>query len=76
MVADQTSKKPWRVEMRELVARAAELSVENAVELEAFVRAAYSAYLDARPGLREWIEEQELRTELDEARLNGRMAEA
>ncbi len=76
MVADQTSKKPWRAEVRELFARAAQLSVDNQVELEGFVRAAYAAYVDARPGLREWLEEQELRAELDEARLNGRMAEA
>lgn len=75
-MADQTNSKPWRAEVNELFARLAELCVENEVELDSFMGAAYSAYVDARPGLRDWLEEQQLRAQLDQVRQNGRMAEA
>lgn len=76
-MSDQTkSNKPWHVELGDLLRKAAALSAESGVDLDAFMRAAYSAYVEARPGLREWLEEQHLRAQLDHVRQNGRMAEA
>jgi len=72
-VASQTEK-TWDVELSELLTRAAELSVEHGIDVDPFVRGAYSAYLDARPGLKEHLEEMQLRAQLDELRKDGRIA--
>ena len=68
--------KSWQSEVSELLARAAELCVEHDVDMDPFVRGAYSAYLEARPGLREHLEEQQLKATLEEMRKGGRMARA
>lgn len=66
----------WQTEVSELLARAAQLSADHGVDVDPFVRGAYSAYLDARPGMREWLEEMQLRETLDEMRRGGRMPSA
>ena len=68
--------KSWQSEVSELLARAAQLCVEHDVEMDPFVRGAYSAYLEARPGMREYLEEQQLKATLDAMRTQGRIAEA
>jgi len=68
--------KPWHAEVSELLARAAELCVEHDVEVDPFVRGAYSAYLEARPGLREELADRQLSEQLDELRKSGRIAQA
>jgi hypothetical protein len=45
-------------------------------EPDAFVRGAWLAYLDAHPGMREHLEELQLRAQLEELRNNGLMARA
>lgn len=69
-------KQPWQTEVDELLARAAALCAENGVDLGSFVQAASSAYVEARPGMREWLEEMQLRAQLAHARQHGRVAEA
>ena len=66
----------WQTEVSELLARAARLSVEHGVDVDPFVRGAYSAYLDSRPGMREWLEEMKLRETLEEMRRVGRLPTA
>ena len=66
----------WELEVGQLLARAAELCADHGVDGDAFVRGAWSAYLEARPGLREYLEEMQLRTQLDELRKTGRMGQA
>ena len=68
--------KNWQTEVRELLAHAAQICVEHDVEMEPFMRGASGAYLDARPGMREHLEEQQLKAKLAELRDSGRMAEA
>jgi len=68
--------KAWQHEVSELLARAARLCVDHDVDMDPFVRGAYSAYLEARPGMREWLEEQQLKAALDEMRRGGRIANA
>ena len=46
------------------------------VEVDVFVRNAWTAYLDARPGMREQLEEAQLRAQLDELRKTGKIAQA
>jgi hypothetical protein len=75
-VANEPTTKHWQTEVSELLVRAAQLCVDHQVDLEAFVRGAYSSYLDARPGMREWLEEQQLRAQLAELRESGRLPSA
>jgi hypothetical protein len=75
-VADKPTNQSWKSEVSELLARAARLCVEHDVEMEPFMRSATAAYFDARPGLREWLEEQQLAATLDEMRKAGRLGSA
>jgi hypothetical protein len=67
---------PWHAEVGDLLAQAAILCVEHGLDVEAFMKGAWSAYVEARPGLRDYIEEMQLRNQLEEIRKLGRMAEA
>jgi hypothetical protein len=75
-VADNPDKKSWQVEAGELLARAAALCAENEVDLDTFMRGAYSSYLDARPGLAEHIADLKLAAQLERMRTAGRIASA
>ena len=63
----------WETEVSELLARAAKLCVEHEIDVDPFVRGAFSAYLDAQPGLKEQLEELRLREQLEEMRRDGRI---
>ncbi len=60
----------------DLLSQAASLCVEHGLDVDSFMRGAWSAYVEARPGLRDYLEEMQLRTQLDEIRKLGRMGEA
>lgn len=66
----------WQAEVGRLLSRAAALCVEQSVDVDSFMKGAWSAYVEARPGMREHLEELQLRDQLDEIRKTGRMAEA
>jgi hypothetical protein len=68
--------KPWHSEVGDLLAQAAVLCVQHGLDVDAFMRGAWSAYVEARPGLRDYIEEMQLRNQLDELRKAGRIGEA
>ena len=68
--------KTWQNEVSELLARAAKLCADNGAEMDSFVSGAASAYLEARPGMREYLEEMELRATLEKMRERGRIATA
>ena len=68
--------KPWHAEVGDLLAQAAVLCAEHGVDVDAFMKGAWSAYIEARPGLREHLEEMQLREHLDELRKSGRLGEA
>jgi hypothetical protein len=71
-----TTTKLWPTEVSDLLARAAELCVEHGMDVETFMHDAWSAYVDTRPGMREYLEEMLLRNQLDELRKAGRIADA
>lgn len=75
-MANQPDETTWQLEVSELLARAAKLCVEHEVDVDPFVRGAYTAYLDARPGLKEQLREMQLREQLEEMRAAGRIASA
>lgn len=67
---------PWQAEVGRLLTQAAELCVEQGVDVDNFMKGAWSAYVESRPGMREHLEEMQLRDQLEEIRKLGRMAEA
>ena len=67
---------PWHAEVGQFLTQAAELCVEHGVDLESFMKGAWSAYLEARPGMRDYLEEMQLRDQLDEIRKLGHMGQA
>ncbi len=68
--------KPWHAEVGDLLAQAAILCVEHGLDVDTFLKGAWSAYVESRPGMREYIEEMQLRSQLEELRKLGRMGEA
>ena len=66
----------WAIEIEAFLTRAAELSVEHDVEPGAFMRGAWAAYVESRPGLRAHLEEMELKHQLDELRTHGQVGSA
>jgi hypothetical protein len=67
---------PWQAEVGRLLTQAAALCVQHGVDVEAFMRSAWSAYVESRPGMRDYLEELELRDQLEEIRKAGRMGQA
>jgi hypothetical protein len=66
----------WDIELGDLLLRAAILCIEQGLDVETFMRGAWSAYVEARPGMRDQIEEMQLIAQLDELRKAGRLGEA
>jgi hypothetical protein len=67
---------PWQVEIGRLLTQAAAICVEQDVDIDAFMKGAWSAYVEARPGMRDYLEEMQLRDQLEEIRKAGRMGRA
>ncbi|TMQ05612.1 MAG: hypothetical protein E6J90_38195 [Deltaproteobacteria bacterium] len=68
--------RPWQAEVSRLLTAAAALCVEQGIDVDNFMRAAWSVYIESRPGMREQLEEAHLREQLEQIRQAGRMAEA
>lgn len=73
---DPEELKSWHTEVGDLLAQAAILCVAHGLDVDTFMKGAWSAYVEARPGLKDYIEEMQLRNQLDEIRKLGRMGEA
>lgn len=67
---------PWQIEVSRLLTRAAAICVEQGVDVDAFMKGAWSAYVESRPGMRDYLEEMQLRDQLEEIRKLGRMGQA
>ena len=65
----------WR-DVVQLLRRAAQQSAARGVDSDLFMQAAWAACLDASPGLREQLEDKELRRELKKLRKRGLVAAA
>lgn len=74
--AADAPKQSWHAEVGDLLAQAAQLCVENGLDVDTFLKGAWSAYIEARPGLRDYLEEMQIRNQLDELRKLGRIGEA
>jgi len=58
----------WQAEVGTLLTQAAALCVEHGVDVDNFMKAAWTAYIESRPGMRDYLEELQLREQLDEIR--------
>ena len=65
----------WR-EVVQLLERAAELAAERDIDSDLFMQAAWTACLDARPGLRERLEDKALKSKLKKLRKRGLVGSA
>lgn len=66
----------WHADVGGLLAQAAILSVEHGLDGDTFMKGAWSAYVEARPGMREHLEQVKLVVELANARKHGRTGKA
>ncbi len=62
---------PGQPDVSTILVHAAGIAVANGIPVEDFVQAAWSAYLDARPDLREELEDKELKAQLKKLRKRG-----
>jgi hypothetical protein len=63
-------------ELSSLLSRAGEIAASMGMELDTWMRAAWSAYVDAKPGLREHLEDMHLLAELEALRQSGKIGQA
>lgn len=66
----------WARKLQKLLEQAAELSAKCSLDGDLFMTAAWDAYLAARPGLREELEESALRAQLEKLRKQGAIGSA
>jgi len=72
---EETEETSWS-DIVELLRQAAQLAAARGAETDRFMQAAWLACLDARPGLREELEDKELRAQLKKLRKRGLVADA
>ena len=72
----ESSPRPWHQEVRYLFTRAADLCVQHGLDIDDYMTGAWAAYVEARPGLRDQLEELRLRDQLEELRKLGRIGRA
>ena len=65
-----------RTDLDSVLARAATLAAEGGLSSDAFMAAAWQAYLDSHPGMREQLEDKALRSVLKKLRKRGLVASA
>jgi hypothetical protein len=66
----------WLEELAAALERAAQLAATNGISGDTFKRAAWDAYLNARPGLRQELEDKQLKAQLRKLRKRGLIASA
>lgn len=63
-------------ELSALLEHAGQVAAKMDIELEAWMQAAWSAYVDARPGLREHLEDMQMMAQITAMRQRGRVGQA
>jgi hypothetical protein len=64
------------MELRRLLLEAAAQAAELDIDLDTFMKSAWQAYMEARPGLREHLEDLQLVAQIEALRGAGRIAKA
>ena len=66
----------WQTQLNQQLTAAAHVAIDEELDLNAFLRNAWVAYVEARPGMREHLEDVRIRAELEEMRGKGQIATA
>jgi len=74
--ADAPDRASWPKEVERLLGEAARLAADHGLPTEAFMAAAWQHCLDSHPGLREELEDKELKSQLKKLRKRGLVATA
>jgi hypothetical protein len=74
-VAGELPETAWK-DVVHLLRRAAAIAAAHSSDTDLFMQAAWTACLDARPGLREQLEDKELRSQLKKLRKRGLVGSA
>lgn len=72
----ESARRPWHLEVGHLLIEAATLCIQHGLDVDVYMSSAWAAYVEARPGMRDQIEELELRDHLEELRKLGRIGAA
>lgn len=65
-----------QTDLDRVLARAAKLAAQTGIPSDEFMAAAWQAFLDSHPGMREQLEDKALRSELKKLRKRGLIASA
>ena len=65
-----------QTDLDRVLVRAAKLAAETGISSDDFMAAAWQAFLDSHPGMREQLEDKALRSELKKLRKRGLIASA
>ena len=65
------TERPWQAKASLLLRRVAEMCIEHDVDVETFMKSAWATYVDARPGMREELEDAQLTQQLASLRAAG-----
>ena len=79
VIAAESAPEPataWQSDVGELLTRAAVICAQHDLDIDAFMRGAWHAYVESRPGFKQYLEDLQLRTQLDEIRKAGQMGKA
>jgi len=74
--ADAPGRASWSDEVKRLLDEAAKLAAKHGLPTEAFMAAAWQHCLESHPGLREELEDKELRSQLKKLRKQGLLGTA
>lgn len=72
----ESARRPWHLEVGHLLIEAATLCIQHGLDVDVYMSSAWAAYVEARPGMRDQLEELELRDQLEELRKAGRIGAA
>ena len=64
------------VSLRDHLQRAASVAADENLDLDAFMKQAWQAFMEARPGLREHLEDMQLIAQIDAMRKAGKIGAA
>lgn len=74
--AIEQARQEWHAQVSQMMTQAAALCIAHGIDIDTYMGGAWSAYVEARPGMRAQLEEAQLRVQIDELRKLGRMASA
>ncbi len=76
IISALSTSESWSDEVERLLDEAAQLAAKHGLATEAFMAAAWQRCLDSHPGLREELEDKELRSQLKKLRKQGLLGTA